>query len=469
LDREFVGEWDESLYAMSAWEMSENGDWIGVTMFGALDYSNTKPPLNVWLLALAFKAFGRGILALRAPSVLSAWLTVLALMLWARYPFGPAVSLVAGTVLATTFGFLQIHSGRTANTDPLFTLLLLLVVITLSAEENRPWRRLWLGPLLASTFLLRGMGVLMPLASIVIVDVLRRRGYRERLLPTAGAGLLALLPAGAWAWARYRLDGSIFFERMIGHDFVARSTQVLDGHTGGVFYYLNILTKHHYDWLAAALVALLVCPAIVVNARSSLAFWRGERALPIVIVAWAASTLLIPTLMATKLPWYLNTFYPLFALGVAGVLVAAFRHLTESVHRRSAYASLAVLAVMAFGVAEGKLLAYSYHYRDMQRSAQALLLEERDRFAGHRVFRDRLDRAATFVAGLVDVRLEVAKTTADFLRESQPGDFYLVSSPHHGRRPSLGVVRSIGEHWLLVRRERRAPADPQGFRNRPIP
>jgi 4-amino-4-deoxy-L-arabinose transferase-like glycosyltransferase len=453
LNREFVAEWDESLYAISASEMQDSGHWIEFTTFGQLDYSNTKPPLNVWLLVLSFKTFGRGIVSMRLPSVVAAWLTVLALMLWARRRFGDSVALVAGTVLATTFGFLHVHSGRAANTDPLFTLLLLLVVITLSVDEERPWRRLWLGPLLAASFLLRGMGVLMPLAIVLIVDVFRRRGWRDRLVPSAGALVLAAIPVGAWVWARYRLDGWLFFKGMVGYDFVARSVRVLYGHTGGPFYYLNILVKHHYDWLAAGVVAAILCPTIVATVRKALPFWRAENGLPVVIFAWAASTLLIPTLMVTKLPWYLNTFYPLFALGIAGALVTAFRSVIETPEKRSALVALAVVVLVAFGVAEAKLWAYSYHYRDLEQSAQGLLLVERDRFVGHRVFRDRLDRGATFVAGLIGVRLEVAESTSEFLRVSQPGDFFLRSSPPHRRRYSIGVIRSMSGHRLLVHRE----------------
>src|SRR5712671_1771091 len=77
LGREVVTEWDESLYAISASEMVTSGHWIGVTYFGELDYYNSKPPLNVWLIALAFKAFGTNLWSLRLASAGCAWLTVL--------------------------------------------------------------------------------------------------------------------------------------------------------------------------------------------------------------------------------------------------------------------------------------------------------------------------------------------------------------------------------------------------------
>ena len=468
LDREFVTEWDEALYAMSAWEMAESGDWIGVRMFGNLDYSNTKPPLNVWLLALAFKTFGRSLSSLRLVPALSAWLTVVALVVWSRRLFGPPVALLAGTVLATTFGFLHVHSGRTANTDALFTLLVTLVAITLSAEERRPWRRVWLGPLMAAAFLLRGMGFLMPFAIVVMVDVLRRSGWRQRLMPTGIALLLFLVPTAAWAVARYHLDEWMFFERMFNYDFLARSVTALDGHTGGPFYYVKILLKHQYAWVAACVVAAILCPLPLAKRRAALVFWRSDDGLPVVLAAWASCTLLIPTLMATKTPWYLNTFYPLFALGVARILVYGFSRTSSTPSLHARLVTLSVVTLLALAVAESKLWAYSFHYRDLSRSAQGLLLAEGDRLAGRRVYREELDRSATFVAGLVGAELHTVSSYAEFLLVSRPGDFLLLSSRPHHRRHDLRVVRSGAGHWLLVRREKQrscSPENPRRSRN----
>jgi len=47
LGSEIVTEWDEALYATSAWEMVTSGQWIATTFHGAIDYYNSKPPLNV--------------------------------------------------------------------------------------------------------------------------------------------------------------------------------------------------------------------------------------------------------------------------------------------------------------------------------------------------------------------------------------------------------------------------------------
>jgi 4-amino-4-deoxy-L-arabinose transferase-like glycosyltransferase len=454
LGREFVTEWDESLYAISAKEMVASGHWIGVTFFGALDYYNTKPPLNVWLIALAFKTLGRGIESLRLASVASAWLTVAVLMMWSRRAFGSAVAILAGAILATTFGFLHVHSGRSANTDALFTLLVLLTVVTLWAEERQIWHRLWLGPLLAAAFLLRGPAVLMPLA--IVIAVLAARGDRIRWLPSLGASLLFIVPVAIWAIARYNLDRWEFLERMFTYDFVARSVRVLDEHPGGPLYYPRILFKHQYDWAIAGLAAAVLFPAS----------WSTIRRLPrsllrddtlMLVAVWTAATLFIPTAMQTKLPWYLNTFYPVFALGVAALLVRGFSIAWTRPTSRWRVMTLALVTVVALAVAEVKLWSYSVRFRDLDRSAQGLLLSEPSKFAGHRVFRDRFDRSATFVAGLVGVELQTAIDVEVFLRESRPGDFLLVSGrhPHEHDNPALEVVASNVGNRLY----RRVPGD----------
>ena len=325
LDREYVTEWDEALYATSAAETARNGNWLGTTLGGTLDYYNTKPPLNIWLIAGAFKAFGINLFSLRVASAAAAWLTVLVLLLWARRAFGAATALFAGLVLSATYGFIYVHSGRSANTDALFTLLMLLVVVALWAARERSWRLAWLGPILAAVFLLRGMAVLMPviLAATVLVVGGRPLGQRRRL-PLAVAVLLAAVPIAAWAWARWRLDGLQFLGPMFHYDFVARSATALEGHTGSLLYYPNNLQKDHYAWLIATVVALCLLPLSRPRFRHMWSELIGQRYLQSLAGAWLGATVLIPTLMQTKLAWYLNPFYPLFALLVGRTFAQGF-------------------------------------------------------------------------------------------------------------------------------------------------
>ena len=426
LNRQPVQEWDESLYATSAWEMVQSNQWIGHTFRGELDYYNTKPPLNIWLIAVSFKLFGVGLISLRLASVLAALATVAVLTWWTRKHLGDAVSLFSGLVLSTMFAFFYVHACRTANTDALNTLLIVLTAVTLWAARDARWRLLWLGPIFAAVFMLRGMAVIMPIVIVLAYAAWSRQLRRDRLGPMLGAIVLFAIPAGAWLVARWRLDEGAFVGRLFWYDFVARSVSNIEEHPGSIFYYLNILQKHHYDWLLAALLAWLLFPVSRERVRTlGLALRTGSGPLTL-LVTWAAVTFTVPTLMSTKLAWYLHPFYPVFAIAVGGILA----HASAAAHEPSSAAwrrtALAAVIVAAVGVAEGKMIWYSYEHRDLAKSRQGLLLDERHNLRGRQVFGARWDRADIFVAkALVGARHRLAPDLADFLRDSQPGDYYL--------------------------------------------
>ena len=412
--------WDESLFAITAGEMVESGDWIGTTFLGALDYYNSKPPLQVWLIAFAFKAFGPGLVTLRLPAMLAAWLTVAVLIWWAARAFGHAIALVAGLVLATCYGFLYVHSGRSGNSDPLFTLLVLLTVVTLWASRDHPWRRVWLGAIVGLVFMVKGMGILMPSIVIVGTELGGRWRGRARWLPLASAAGVFVLVVAPWTVARWRLDGWQFFDAMFFHDFVDRASTVLDGHEGAPYYYVYILQKHHYDWLLAAAVALACLPTRWARLRTLV--MAPDRFMPVLLASWFAATFVMPSSVATKLGWYLNSFYPLFALGVALVVVEAWR--AADVRPRRA-ALVTASFVVALIVAEGKLAWHSYRLLDVDRSAQSLILAHGPDIATRRVYAKEWPHADRFVVRSVGGRCITMPGVDEFLRDSHAGDFWL--------------------------------------------
>jgi 4-amino-4-deoxy-L-arabinose transferase-like glycosyltransferase len=443
---EMVQVWDEALYAITAREVVSSGDWIGTTFLGVLDYYNSKPPLNVWLIALSFKVFGVGIVPLRLPALLSAWLTVALLLWWSRRAFGPAIALVSSLVLATCYGFLFVHSGRTANTDAMFTLLVTLTIVTLWAARAHPWRRAWLGPILAAAFLLKGAGFVMPLVAIAGVELGTRRAARERWPPLFAAAALCALIVGPWAVARWRLDGGLFFQRIFVQDLVARTASVLDGHEGSPFYYLYILQKHQYDWLVAAAVALACLPGRAARVRALFSSGQGGRFMIVLLLSWGAATLVLPTLAATKLGWYLNSFYPLFALGVAWALTQAWAAISEAHPRRAVV--LGAVTVLALGVAEAKLAWHSYQKLDLRRSAQSLFLDRASEIAGRRVYAAVWPHADRFIVAATGGRCETAVDVAAFLAESAPGDYWLGEA---GDQRAVVAVASTGRQTLYRR------------------
>jgi 4-amino-4-deoxy-L-arabinose transferase-like glycosyltransferase len=447
LGHEIVVEWDESLYGVSAWEMFNNHHWIGTTFKGSLDYYNTKPPLNVWLICLSFKLFGANLIALRLPSILSAWCTVAVLQEWVRRAVGPTVALTSALVLATAFGFLYDHAGRNANTDALFALLVLLTAVTLWSADDRPWQLAWLGPIAAATFLLRGMGVVMPIAIVVMVEACRRDRSRRRVAPLLLAAVLFALPVSAWMLARWRLDQWLFLGPLFMYDFAARSLKVLEGHRGSPFYHLNVLQKNQFVWLAGAASAWILFPIRRSHLRPWLTFWRGD-AFALVVGWWVLITLLMPTLIRTKLSWYLNPFYPACALGVGAIFVQGFTS-RDPVRARNKVV-LASIFMLVLAAAEVRLMWYSVYRRNLARSTQGFLLSERDQLGGHNVFRTHWDNSELFVLNaLVGAQAREASDVYEFFIQSSVGDFWLARSEL--ATPELTLTESQRHQWLYRR------------------
>jgi 4-amino-4-deoxy-L-arabinose transferase-like glycosyltransferase len=449
-----VHQWDESLYATTAWEMLQSGELVGTTFNGTLDYYNSKPPLNVWLIALSFKWCGVNLVSLRLPSLLAGFSTIALILFWGRRVCGDRGALVAGLVMATLFGFLYNHAARRANTDAINTLLIVLVVATLWAARARPWRLVWLGPVLAAVFLLRGMAILLPIVIIVADEWwtfgIRRRG---RWAPTWAAAALFALPVGAWIVARWQIDQWQFLSRLFWYDFVARTLTPIEDHPGSVLFYLDVLQKQHYEWLVAVAIGAVLSPGTLTALRSELSGTPGTAKPARLLVVWAGAALLIPTIVSTKMSWYLQPFYPVFAIG-AGAL---FAHGLQAV--RSSYGwghwkvrTLVGAVVLAVCVAECRIVWYACHLRPMERTAQGLMLAERDRLRGKHLYRRRLDRGEIFVLhAMVGGTHRLVPDAQDFLRQAKPGDFYLTRRTIADSRVAL--IRTQGELRLYERAE----------------
>jgi 4-amino-4-deoxy-L-arabinose transferase-like glycosyltransferase len=337
--------------------------------------------------------FGITLWALRLPSFVAAFATIAVVQAWCRRQLNATTAILATIVLSTTFGFIYVHSARSGNPDAWLALDIVLTVVTLWSAGTASWRLVWLGPLAAAAFLLKGMAVLLPL-SIVVGGLVILRLTRRAIAPLLTAVALFAIPTGAWVFARWRFDRWRFFDGLFNYDFVALVSRPLEGHEHGWLFYPNILQKDHYDWLATAVVLLMV----ITLARRDQHQLRlpGTRELRLLLAVWAGATLLIPTLMATKVAWYLNPFYPLFAIVVAAIVATGIDAFPTPAHRRERIV-IATMVLLAFGVAESKLVWYSFRQRDLNGSMQGFFLESAEMVEGRRVLLEQWDPADHFV------------------------------------------------------------------------
>jgi len=424
LNRESVGEWDESLYATSAWEMTHSGNLVGTTFDGTLDYYNSKPPLNVWLIAVFFSWFGTSLFTLRLASATCGWLTVWVLQRWTKRAFGPVVSLVSSLVLASAFGFLHEHAARSGNADAPLTLLFLLAVVVMWTSYDNSRRLIWLGPILAGVFLLKGLAVLQPLLFIALVGTVATRSARagSPWKPLLAAAATFLLLVSAWLVARWRVDGWHFFRQMVAYDLLGTSLTTLEGHAHGPLYYFDVLQRYHYEWLSALLLVGLV-------ARRAWRTWvrevamslRARQPLAVIVMAWVVATVALPTVLQTRIAWYLNPFYPLFATLVGLVFARALEATWTMSRVRQGAIWAAVIAALV--VAESKTIWRLYRVTNLDTSVQGLLLSSTRPDQGQRVFRDRHVRSEAFVVrALCHAEFRVTDGVPGRPADARPGD-----------------------------------------------
>ena len=113
LGRSAIGDSDEAFYAESAREMVESGDWV--TPHYNYEYRFQKPILYYWLVSATYRVWGIGEAAARFPSALAGLALTLMTFACGRRWFGPRTGLVAGLIVATSFGYFPI--ARSALPD----------------------------------------------------------------------------------------------------------------------------------------------------------------------------------------------------------------------------------------------------------------------------------------------------------------------------------------------------------------
>jgi len=136
-----TGFWtDESIYAQTAREMAQSGDWVTPRLCGK-PYL-IKPVLYHWLAASTFHLLGETELAGRLPQAVAGLAGIAALAFFASRLFGWRIGLLAGAVLATCPGYAM--GARVAGMDVLLTAGISLCLLCFFAgfrEKGR--RRAW--------------------------------------------------------------------------------------------------------------------------------------------------------------------------------------------------------------------------------------------------------------------------------------------------------------------------------------
>lgn len=342
--------WDEGRRAVNALEMWAGESYLLAPSFlGEPDHWGTKPPVLIWAQALAMKAFGPTVLAVRLPAALAALATCLFLVYFsARHLKKRWAGLVAALCLVTVPFYMNGHAARSGDFDALLVLWLTVGVLYLYLflQENNKRALLFSAAALTLALWTKGVAALFFLPGIFLL-CLFVPAYRSALTNwrVYAAVLLPMASLVGYYLLREIYDPG-FIQLLWENELGGRFSQPLEGHQGSPSFYLRQLffepTKQPW-WLCLIVVPLL--------------YWRSIAVRPLLryLIVLITIHLLILTLASTKILWYAMPQIPFYCL----LLGLGFQELLDwiSVKKRTPYANWIALA--------GLLLFFTWPYFNM--------------------------------------------------------------------------------------------------------
>lgn len=349
---------DEARFMQATKQMIETGDYINIHF---QDEPRNKKPAGIhWLQTAAVKIAGQDLSTYwpyRLPSVLAAWLAVLACYAFGRRLFDARTGLIAAMVLATSF--MTVIEAHIAKTDAaMFAATTLAMGALALMYVNRAHAKTGIGlPLLfwlaiAAGTLIKGpvslAVALVTIAALAAAD--RSVSWLKQTRPLLGLPL-ALIITLPWLLASSGGESK--------NNFVVEAVRgdLLPKLIGGQESHGAPPGAH----LAAALIT--TWPWSLLLPFAAILGWRQRRQ-PAVrfCLAWLIATWVLFEIVPTKLPHYTLPAFPALALLIAhAVQSAPLEHLMRTVGGR---AYRLVWALVTLGLGAGIIFASKLYGAD---------------------------------------------------------------------------------------------------------
>ncbi|WP_338849717.1 glycosyltransferase family 39 protein [Massilia sp. W12] len=310
LDARTLAPTDEGRYAEMAREMLVTGDWVTPRLNGIKYFY--KPPLQTWMNAATFAAFGLGEWQARFWTGLCGYAGILLTFLAGARVYGQRTGLIAAAILAACFWWAGMGHINTLDMglSGLMTLSLMALLIAQreGASERERMRYMllcWAG--MAGATMSKGLiGIVLPGAVLVLYTLITRDwALWGRLY--LGRGLLLFFALCAPWFILVSLRNPEFPHYFFIHEHFERFLTKVHQRYGPWYYFIPLLIIGLLPWLALLPAAL----------RAGFKRDPGRFQPRLMLLIWGVFIFFFFSYSSSKLPSYILPIFPALALLLA--------------------------------------------------------------------------------------------------------------------------------------------------------
>lgn len=323
IDALSIRQWDEARNAVNAIEMLQNHKFLVRYYDGNPETWEVKPPMLIWLQVLSLKVFGFNQLAIRFPTILATFMTVLFLIWYFnKYHHNRYIGYMAALVLVTSQGYIDRHIARTGDHDALLILIATVVIFLyyefLISKDSKNSMVLLFAVLFVIGVLTKSIAIFFIFPGLLFSTYVFKA--RNKIFDNKWfyiAFFIFIIGAGSY----YVLRGlkqpgylKIVWQSELFHRYLNRDN--LYGSTAFWDYGRNFFTSRYQYWIYFLLISFVLLP---------LYYFKNVGFLKYLVLNTV--TLFIILSIGSKQLWYDGLLFPLFAAIIAFFLYSVIPNL----------------------------------------------------------------------------------------------------------------------------------------------
>lgn len=289
-------DWDEAIYAKVAKNIVLSNDWLTLHWTDMKDYWFEKPPLYMWLTALAFKITGFNSFGARIVSAIFGLLGIIATYKLGSKLYNKLTGITASLILLSTAHYLYYSRNGTLDVTVTF-----FIVLSIYFFYSKKW--FITGLLIGFAVMTKGIIGFIPLPIIFIyLSILDFKNFRKYLKPFLLIEFGILVIAGPWHIYSLIKYGNDFWDTYFIDHMIGRGLSGF-GHEKPVLWFLDVIRTSFRIWILPLFGALVLLP-----------FFDKDRRQYYLLLISTFFVLIFFSISKDKLQWYIMPIYPFIAI-----------------------------------------------------------------------------------------------------------------------------------------------------------